>query len=164
MKAKISIIVAVGENREIGKQNKLLWDILEDRKRFRDLTWGHAVIWGRKTFESVLGYIGKAPSGRTNIIITRDRNYKYEGCIIANSLDVALRIAREKEKNEIFIGGGGEIYKLVLPLVDRLYLTTVKGRYEADAYFPDYSEFKKVLDKQERVSGGYQYTWLTLER
>lgn len=161
---RISIVVAVGENREIGKKDKLLWDIPEDRKRFRDLTKGHAVIWGRKTFESVVGYIGKAPSGRTNIIITRDKNYKYDGCIVAHSLEESLRLAREQEREEIFIGGGGEIYKQVFNRIDRLYVSIVRGEYEADAFFPDYQEFKKVLTREERESGGYRYVWLTLER
>lgn len=161
---KISIVVAVGENGEIGKDNKLLWDIPEDRKRFRDLTMGHVVIWGRKTFESVISYIHKAPHGRTNIIISRQENYSYPGCIVVSSLEEALKRALEIERKEIFIGGGGEVYSQVFNKVDRLYLTVVKGKYKADAFFPDYSEFKKVLSEEELESGGHRYSWLTLER
>ncbi|MBA3724464.1 MAG: dihydrofolate reductase [Candidatus Levybacteria bacterium] len=162
---KISIVVAVGENREIGKENDLIWDIPEDRKRFRDITRGHVVIWGRKTFESVLGYIGKAPPGRTNIIVTRDKNYKYEECIVAHSLEEALRVAREKESEEIFIGGGGQIYKTVIPQVDRLYLTIVHGKFDSDTFFPDYLGFKNVIEpEEEHESNGYKYTWVTLEK
>lgn len=161
---KISIVVAIGENRAIGKGNKLLWDIPEDRNRFRDITRGHPVIMGRKTFESILSYIGKPLPKRTNIIITRDPNYIYEGCIVVHSLEEALKIAKEKDSEEIFIGGGGQIYEQAMPYVTNLYLTIVKDSPEADAFFPDYSDFKKVLKKEEHESNGYQYTWIDLEK
>lgn len=160
----ISIVVSVGENREIGKDNDLLWNIPEDRKRFRDITMGHTVIWGRKTFESVINYIHKAPPGRTNIIVTRDANYAYEGCVIVHSLEEAMQMAMEKERDEIFIGGGGQLYKDMLDHVDRLYLTVVHGKFESDTFFPDYSRFTKVLEKEDRETSGYKYTFLTLEK
>lgn len=162
---KISIVVSVGKKREIGKENDLLWDIPEDRKRFKEITMGHVVIWGRKTFESVITYIHKAPPGRTNIIITHDENYKFEDCIILNSLEEALKIAREKEKDEIFIGGGGQIYKqaMEMGIVDKLYLTIVEGDYESDTFFPDYSDFK-ILSEEEHESNGIKFKFVDLHR
>lgn len=162
---KISIVVSVGPNREIGKDNLLLWDIPEDRKRFRAMTEGHVVIWGRKTFESVISYIHKAPPGRTNIIVTRDSDYAYPECIVVNSFEQALEKARELEQDEIFIGGGGQIYKHVMDadLVDKIYLTVVEGEYESDTFFPDYSDFKKVSE-EENESNGYKYKFINLQK
>ena len=163
-KPRISIVVAIGEKREIGRENDLLWDIPADRKRFRDITRGHPVIMGRKTFESILSYIGKPLPNRTNIIVTRDTTYTHEGCIVAHSLEEALKVAKEKDSEEIFIGGGGQIYEQAFPFVDRLYLTIVKGSYPADAFFPDYAAFTKVLKKEEHESDGHTYTWVDLEK
>jgi dihydrofolate reductase len=159
---KVSIVVSVGPNREIGKDNDLLWDIPEDRKRFKSITMGHVVIWGRKTFESVISYIHKAPPGRTNIIVTRDPEYKFENCIIVHSFEEALEKAKELEKEEIFIGGGGQIYEQAMPYVSRLYLTIVEGEYDSDTFFPDYSEFK-VISEEEHESNGYKYRFINLE-
>lgn len=127
----ISIIVAVADNNAIGLNNQLLWHISEDLKRFKSLTSGHHIIMGRKTFES----IGKPLPNRTNIVISRNPNFKPEGCIVVCSLDEALVIARNEQ--EVFIIGGGEIYKQVLPLTDRIYLTRVHGSFPADTFFPE---------------------------
>ena len=159
-KPKISIIAAIAENRAIGKNNKLLWRISEDLKRFKKVTEGHAVIMGRKTYES----IGKPLPNRLNIIITRNTSYKAPACFVFLSLGEALVYAKKYEKEEIFVIGGGEIYQQALPQTDKLYLTVVKGEYEADTFFPDYSEFKKVDKKGEGEYKGYQYSFLELER
>ncbi len=164
MKPRISIVVAVGENREIGKDNKLPWNIPEDRKRFQDITMGHPVIMGRKTFESILGYIKKPLPGRTNIVVTRDLHYQVEGVITVHSLEEAIEAAKKYDKNEIFIGGGGELYKQALPIVDRLYLTIVRGTFEADAFFPDYSDFKKNIHEELGMTENYIYTYKILEK
>ncbi len=156
----ISIIAAIGKNRELGKNNRLLWHIPEDLARFKKLTLGHPVIMGRKTFES----ISKPLPQRTNIIVTRDRKYQKIGCLIANSLEQALELAKQKERQEIFIIGGGQIYAAALKYASRLYLTIVEGKYEADTYFPDYCEFKKTVFQQTGESGGYRYAFLVLER
>ena len=160
----ISIVVAIGKNREIGKDNDLLWDIPEDRKRFRDLTFGHPVIWGRKTFESVLKYTKKPPNGRTHIIVTGDKDYKVEGCIIVNSLEDAIEKAKEID-DEIFIGGGGQIYKQAMEsgIVDKIYLTIVDGEFTSDTFFPEYSGFR-IIDEEEREGSGYKYKWQELEK
>jgi dihydrofolate reductase len=164
MTPKISIVVAIGKNREIGKANDLLWDLPGDRRRFKEITTGHVVIWGRKTFESVLSYIHKAPPNRTNIIVTRDKEYKYDGCIVVDSLEEAIKKAKELEKEEIFIGGGGQIYEQVMPQVDRLYLTIVDSEEEAEVFFPDYSDFTKVIKEEEGEENGLKYKFCVLER
>lgn len=143
---QVSIIAAIGEGRELGKNNKLLWHFPEDMKYFKEKTQGHVVIMGRKTYES----IGRLLPQRTNIIISRNPDLKIEGTIIAHSLEEALDIAKKKEKEEIFIIGGAQIYREALPIVDKLYLTLVRGNYEADVFFPEYqSLFPKVLSKKE---------------
>jgi dihydrofolate reductase len=170
MKKRISIIVAADKNRGIGKTTldvgKLLWDIPEDLRRFRELTMGHPVIMGRKTFESVLSYIKKPFPGRTNIVVTRDPEYKYEGVIVVHSLEKAIEEAQKAPGGEeVFITGGGQIFEQGLPLADRLYLTLVDGQYDADTFFPDYSEFKKVLSREDKVTPeGIKFSWLILEK
>lgn len=158
MKPMISIIAAMDENRGIGRGNKLLWHIPEDLKRFRELTRGHPVIMGRTTFES----IGKSLPERTNIIVTRDTTYKAEGCLITHSLEDAIKLAKEKDRHELFIIGGGQIYAQALPSADKLYVTLVQGRYGADTFFPDYTAFTHVEKKEERQDHNYRYTFLEL--
>lgn len=158
---KVCIVAALDEKRGIGKNNDLLFRISEDLKRFRELTNGQPIIMGRKTFES----IGRVLPNRTNIIVTRDKNFKAAGTIVVHSLKEALRQAQGKPGNEeIFIIGGGQIFAQALPLVQKLYLTLVEGDYTADTFFPDYSEFKKIVRKQSGESGSYKYTFLDLER
>lgn len=154
----ISIIAAIGENRELGKDNKLLWHIPEDFARFKKITFGHLVIMGRKTYES----IGKPLSGRTNIIITRDENYQAENCLVVHSLNEAIEHAKTKDNAEVFVIGGGQIYKEAIGIADKLYLTIVRGKFEADTYFPDYSKFQKVVYKQEGQDDKYKYTFMEL--
>lgn len=173
---KISIIAAIGPNRELGKNNKLLWDIPEDLERFRKITKNHVVIMGRKTFES----IGKPLPNRTNIVITRDQNYKTPNIVVAFSLEEAINFAKEKssftkvseDKDEIFIIGGGQIYEQGIKYADKLYLTIVeefpaeikKLTETADTFFPDYSDFKKVISEEKKELKDYKYTFLVLER
>lgn len=158
-KPLISIIAAIGKNRELGKNNKLLWHIPDDMTRFKELTMSHPVIMGRKTFES----IGKPLSGRTNIIITRDKKFKAEGCFIAHSLEKAIELAKTKDAKEIFVIGGGQIYQQAINIADKLYLTIVKGTFNADTFFPDYSRFKKFVYNKEGQYNEYKYTFLELE-
>ena len=157
-----SMIVIVGKNREIGYKNKLLWDIPEDMARFKKLTTGHVVAMGDKTFES----IGKPLPNRTNIIITKDKNYKIpEGCFVAHSIEEVKTKAKELDtKGEVFIIGGGTIYKLFLPLIDKLYITEVDDAPEADTFFPDYSEFKKIIFEETHETDGLKFTFKELKR
>lgn len=164
---KISIIAAISESRALGKNNKLLWHIPGDMKRFKKLTEGHVVIMGRKTFES----IGKPLSNRINIVVTHNpavtnpaRSTQDGDMFICHSLEEALEVAKQKEKEEIFIIGGGQIYQQAIKYADKLYLTIVKGKFEADTFFPDYPEFKKEVYKKESRDENYSYTFLELEK
>ena len=133
---KISLIVAVAENDVIGHNNQLIWHLPNDLKQFRRLTIGHCIIMGRKTFES----IGKPLPNRTSIIISRNPDFQIENCITVNSLEKAISKAKEIENEEAFIIGGAEIYRLSLPLVDKIYLTKVYHSFEGDALFPTIDE------------------------
>lgn len=163
---RVSIVVAVGRdgqhNHVIGKGNELLWRIPDDLKRFKALTMGHPIIMGRKTFES----IGRPLPGRTNIVVTRDPAWKHEGVEVLHSIDEALVRAQALDQNEIFIGGGTEIYTQALPFVDKLYVTLIDDEKEGDVYFPHFEkEFTKETYREERISPeGLRYTWIDLER
>ncbi len=128
----ITMIAAAGENNELGKDNDLLWHLPDDFKRFKELTSGHKIIMGRKTFES----FPKTLPNRTHIIITRDHNYEltYPQCMVVHSLEDALR--RISAGEDAFIIGGGDIYALALDITDIIELTRVHASFEADTYFP----------------------------
>lgn len=162
-KPRISIIVAVAKNNVIGGGNELLWRISDDLKRFKNLTTGHPIIMGRKTYES----IGKPLPDRTNIVVTRDSKLRVPGCIVSQSLEAALEKAEQIGKEEIFIIGGEQIYRLALPLADRLYVTEVELDAKGDAYFPEYLKiFTKEISSKERLDEktGLKYVWKVLER
>ncbi|EKD84856.1 MAG: hypothetical protein ACD_38C00148G0005 [uncultured bacterium] len=160
---KVSIIVAVaGKKRVIGTKGGMPWYIPEELKRFKEITMGHPILMGRKTHQS----IGKPLGGRTNIVITRDPAFKEEGVTVVSSLDEALRLAKLALGNdEIFVIGGGEIYKQALPLADKLYLTVIDKEIGGDTFFPDYSDFKRVISESDwQQSEGFKYKFLELER
>ncbi len=157
---RISMIVAVDEERAIGKDNRLLWNIPEDLKRFKELTTGHTVIMGENTYHS----IGRPLPNRTNIVVTLNQSLVLPGCFVVYSIDEAFQMAKEKEKEEVFVIGGASIYRQCLPLVERLYLTLVEGKHEADTFFPDYAEFQKVVSEEKGENGQYRYTYYILER
>ena len=158
----ISLIVAMDENRTIGYKNKLPWNLPSELKYFREATKGKPVIMGRKTYES----IGRPMPERLNIIITRHKNYKADNCIVVNNSEEAVKAA--KGSNEIMVIGGAEIYKLFLPIANRLYLTKVHGIFKGDTYFPEFneSEWTKVKEKFFEKDNGnkYSYTIMVLER
>jgi len=172
MNSKISLIVAMGRNREIGVKNKLLWKIPEELKRFKEVTTGHPIIMGRKTHES----IGRILPNRTNIIVTRDMRYEIreEGAVVVHSLDEAIKYAESEiaapplasRNDEIFIIGGAQVFAEALPLADRLYVTLVDADFpEADTFFPQYEhEFSKKVFEGEQESSGYTYKFLELEK
>lgn len=157
---RLSMIVAVDESRAIGKDNRLLWHIPEDLKHFKELTAGHTVIMGENTYHS----IGRPLPNRTNIVVTLNQALTLDGALVVHSLDEALEVARHKEPQEIFVIGGASIYKQFLPRIERLYLTLVSGTHEADTFFPDYSEFTKVISEEKHDNGEYQFTFFVLER
>jgi dihydrofolate reductase len=149
----VSIIAGIGKNRELGAENKLLWNIPEDMQWFRDKTNGHPVIMGRKTHES----IGRVLPNRTNIIITNNPEYQKDGCFVYASLNDAITFAKTKDDSEIFIIGGASIYKQAIDIADKLYLTVVHADFHADTYFPDYSRFKTVLFRKESSDSNFSY-------
>lgn len=165
MSPHINIVVATNNNRAIGKDNALLWHIPDDLRRFKVLTLGHPVIMGRKTFESIVAVLGKALPGRTNIVVTRDARWNYDGAIVAHSLEEAMAKAKGIDGEEIFIGGGSQIYEQALPYADRLYLTLIDDEKEGDSFFPEYeNEFTKKVSEELHEWEGLHYTWLNLER
>lgn len=159
---KINIIVAIaGSKRVIGRKGRMPWDLPEELKRFKEITTGHPVIMGRKTFES----IGRVLPNRTNIIITRDSNYSVDGGKVVGSLDEALRLAELAQGGkEVFIIGGGQIYKEAIEMADKLYLTYIDSEIDGDTFFPDYSDFKKITFKEEHEENGLKYKFLVLEK
>jgi dihydrofolate reductase len=168
MRYPLSIVVAVAENGVIGRDNRLIWRLKSDLRRFRDLTWGKPMIMGRKTYES----IGKPLPGRRTIVLTRDKSFSAEGVVVAHSWDDAVRragaLANEMGADEIAVVGGAEVYKLALPQTRRLHLTLVHAEPEGDAVFPPYdrSAFREVR-RQERPKGPddeHPFTFLDLER
>jgi dihydrofolate reductase len=157
----ISTIVVVGKNREIGFQNKLLWSLPEDMDRFKKITTGHIVIMGSKTYES----LGRPLPNRTNIVIAFDKDYQAPGCIVVHSPDEATLKAREQKNNdEVFIIGGGSIYKYFLPKTDKLYITVVDDEPEADTFFPDYSEFQNIIYEETHETDDLKFTFFELTR
>lgn len=128
----INIVVAVSENQVIGKDNQLLWHLPNDMKFFKNTTWGMPVIMGRKTFES----LGKALTGRTNIVVTANADWHAPGVIVVNSLQAALKAAEATDALEAYIIGGGEIYRQSLPFCHRVYLTRVHKVIDGDTFFP----------------------------
>lgn len=160
-----SIIVARASNGAIGKDNDLLWHMPHDLKHFKTTTSGHYVLMGRKSFES----LGKPLPNRLNVIITRNKNYKAEGALVVHSLEEALELAKNQQQEEVFILGGGEIYKQSLErdLVDRIYLTEVKQDFEADTFFPKLDDSKwRELSREEYQAdhqNPHDYAFVTLE-
>ncbi|MEK7599196.1 MAG: type 3 dihydrofolate reductase [Patescibacteria group bacterium] len=158
----ISIITAWAKNKVIGKDNKLPWKLPADLKRFRELTLGKPVIMGRKTFES----IGKPLAGRTNIVITRDKNFKSAGAIVVNSPEEAVKAAGNA--GEIMVIGGASVYKEFLPLAQRIYLTDIGAEFEGNAFFPDFNlDAWKTVSREDREAdekNPCHYTFMILER
>jgi len=160
---KISIIVAIAENNAIGKDNKLLWRLSSDLKRFKSITSGHKVIMGRNTFLSLPG--GPLPN-RENIVITDKANEQFAGCTMAFSIQEALEKCDDKE--EAFIIGGGMVYKQFLPHATKLYITRVNQHFDADTFFPhiNYDEWDET-ERSDMPAGekdDYAHTYLVYER
>lgn len=127
----VSLIAAMAENRVIGRGSVIPWDLPDDRRHFRELTWGHPIVLGRKTFETLDGPL----PGRLNIILTRDRDYRAAGCRVVHERNEALAVAGDAE--ELFICGGGEVYREFLPLAERIYLTVLHQELEGEVLFPE---------------------------
>jgi len=162
----VAIVAAMSRtNRGIGNNNKLLWHIPADLKRFKELTLGKPIIMGRKTFESIIEILGKPLPGRTNIVVTRNPEYEAPGAIIADSLETAFAIAERENPTEIHIGGGAELYKAALPYTDKLYLTFIEDEQPADTFFPDYNKnFTEVKRYPTAEHNGLSYQWVDFEQ
>jgi dihydrofolate reductase len=158
----ISIIVAIAENNAIGKNNDLLWHIPEDMKRFKQITTGHKIIMGKRTYES-LPY--RPLKNRTNIVISDIPGDQYEGCIMAYSIEEAMQQCAPDE--ECFIIGGGMVYLQFLPLADKLYITRVYKSFDADVFFPDIDPVIWEETGREEGSGDgmdFTYSFITYQR
>ena len=149
----ITLIAAAAENNALGKDNDLLWHLPEDFKRFKQITSGHYIIMGRKTFES----FPKPLPNRTHIIITRQKEYLADGCRVVHSLEEALEISPQNE--EVFIIGGAQIYKQALPFADKIDLTRVHIELDADAFFPEFntSEWNLVFSEKHVKDEKHQF-------
>ena len=160
----LSIIAVIGENNEIGRNNNLLCRLPADLKYFKELTTGHTVVMGRKTFESLPK--GALPN-RKNIVLTRNKDLSFDNCLIYSSLSEV--VDNEKDTNDIFVIGGGEIYRQALPLVNKLYLTKIHAKYEdADTFFPDidYSEWEEISREEHKADekNPYDFSFLVYRR
>jgi len=140
----ITIIAAIGENNELGLDNKLIWNIKEDLKRFKKLTTGHSIIMGRKTFES----ISKALPGRLNIVLTKNKNFKFKNVCIASNIHEAIELTKDDEQP--FIIGGSEIYSLFINMAQTIELTRVHNNFKADTFFPDinFGKWNKIYEEK----------------
>ena len=158
----VTLIAAASENNIIGKDNKLIWRLSDDLKHFKELTKGHFVIMGRKTFESM----PKALPNRTNVIITRKTDYKAENTIVVNSLEKALKAA--ENDNQPFVIGGGEIYKLSMEIADRIELTRVHTSIEGDTSFPeiDLEKWQEVKNEKrlKNEKNEYDFSFLRYDK
>lgn len=157
---RISMIAAVSANGVIGKDNDLAWHLPDDMKYFKQTTAGHHVLLGRKNWESIPLKWRPLPN-RPNIVITRNDQYKADGGTVTDSLENALHIARSANEEEAFIIGGGEIYRLGIPLSDRMYITEIAADVEGDTYFPDWdkSQWKEISRQHHAVDEKHAFAF-----
>lgn len=155
----ITIIAAIGENNELGLDNKLIWNIKEDLKRFKKLTTGHSIIMGRKTFES----ISKALPGRLNIVLTKNKNFKFKDVSIASNIHEAIELTKDDEQP--FIIGGSEIYSLFINMAQTIELTRVHNNFKADTFFPDinFGKWNKIYEEKFNLDN-LPYSFITYKK
>jgi len=154
----LSLIVAASTNNVIGKNNQLPWSLPVDMRFFKNTTWGMPVIMGRKTMESMEN---KPLAGRINIVITRQKNYKVEGAVVVSNWDDAMFVASDADCKEVFVIGGGEIFKEVIKKADRIYFTRVHTIIEGDIFFPEIDEkkWKQVSKRDYHSDDKHQYNF-----
>ncbi len=163
---RFSILVAMAKNRVIGKNNALPWQLSPDLKRFKQLTMGHHIVMGRKTYES----IGRLLPGRTSVIVTRQPGYQVPGAIVVGSIIEALKVCSEGKEmdQESFVIGGAEIYQQALGLCQRMYVTEIQQEFEGDALFPEFDqqEWREISREKHRLSedDGLEYHFVVLDR
>ncbi len=155
----ISMIAAAGENNTLGKEGDLLWHLPDDFKRFKKLTMGHPIVMGRKTFDT----FPKLLPGRTHIIVTRQKDYHVEGCLVAHTIEEAIELAKKSAgSDKICIIGGGQIYKLALPYAHEIELTRIHHTFKGgDAFFPEFnmSEWKLEKAQEHPADARHQYAF-----
>lgn len=149
----VSLIVAVAENNVIGKDNTLIWHLPKDMQFFKNTTTNHHIITGRKNYISIPEKY-RPLANRTNIVLTRKQNFTEENCIVLNSLEKALDFAKKNKEKEVFIIGGGQIYKEALDkdLVDKMYITQIHHTFEGDTFFPEIDSEKWQKKSEEHFS------------
>lgn len=159
----ISFIVAMDSQRVIGKENQLPWHLPADLKFFKKVTMGHPIVMGRKTHES----IGKPLPGRENVIVTRNKDYASDGCIVLHTIEELLQYVEEK-KEEVFVIGGAELFTVMFPYADRLYLTQIEHEFEGDVYFPEFHKDEWIRISHEKgikdEKNPYDYFFNVYER
>ncbi len=160
----MKILVACDENRVIGKDNSLIWYLPADLKRFKALTTGQVIIMGRKTYDS----IGKPLPNRTNIVVTRQKNYAVQGVEVVHSLEEAILKAKSLRSDDIFVIGGAEIYQLAMSLADQIVLTKLHDIFDGDTYFPEISEKDwEIIDQikgETDEKNPFQFSFITYQR
>ena len=152
----ITLIAACSKNRVIGKDNKLIWYLPEDLKRFKDLTLGNPIVMGRKTYES----IGKSLPGRLNIILTKNRDFKADNCLIYNNIYDMLEIYQQ---SNLFVIGGGEIYNMFLPYAKKIELTLIDKDFEGDTFFPELGSDWTESNVEINSNGEFEYKYITYQ-
>jgi dihydrofolate reductase len=161
---KISFVVAAANNNVIGKDNQLVWNLPNDMKFFKNVTWGMPVVMGRKSYDS----LGKPLKGRKNIILTRQPNWKAEGTVAVKNFEDAVMLVKEMDVKEMMVIGGGEIFKMLMDKADRIYITRVDAEPEGDAFFPviDPKQWKLVSrsDHEADEKHKYNYSFQVWER
>jgi dihydrofolate reductase len=159
----ISFLVAMDQERTIGKDNDLPWRLPADLAYFKRITMGHPIVMGRKTHES----IGRVLPGRENIIMTRDKDYTSQGCTVIHSIEELLHVDKTKDE-EIFVIGGAQIFKEAFRIVDRLYITLIADVFEGDTFFPEFDKSEwEIVSKEKGVKdekNPYDYDYLVYER
>ncbi len=161
---KLYIIVAIANNNVIGNENRLIWHLPADLKHFKNLTMGHTMIMGRKTYES----IGQPLKGRKTIIVTRQQDYQAPGCQIAHSLDDAIRMA--KDEKEVFVAGGAQIYQQVIdhPALKKMFVTRIYANFDGDSFFPAIDPEKwEPIDREDHDAdekNQYRYSFFTYKK
>ena len=160
----VSLIVAMDEARGIGRKGRVPWHLGTDLKRFKQLTMGHHLVMGRKTFQS----IDRSLPGRTIIVITRHKSFKLGDWLVVHSLEQAYDLARKNGESEVFVAGGGEIFAQALPFADRIYLTEVHTREDCDVFFPDFTReewvVKECIVHPADEDNEYPFTYSLLEK
>ncbi len=156
----ISLIVAMAANRCIGRDGRLPWQLPEDLQRFKQLTMGHSLLMGRKTFES----IGRPLPGRTSYVLSRTPGFSIQGCRVVSDLEHAIDAAERAGENELFICGGEDVYRQALPLCERIYLTQLEREVEGDRFFPEVPEDQFQRVRHLRICAGEDWQFSVLQR